>query len=64
VKHYRINKVAAPGGRPLKTKDILAADDSQAVARAVDDEDCPVCEVYRAGEKVGAVLDAGAPGGK
>ena len=64
MKHYRINKVAAPGGRPLKTKDILAADDSQAVARAEDDEDCPVCEVYRAGKKVGAVLDAGSPGGK
>jgi hypothetical protein len=49
VKHYRINKVAAPGGQPLKTE---------------DDEDCPVCEVYRAGEKVGAVLDTGDPGGK
>jgi hypothetical protein len=61
VKHYRINKVAAPGGRTLKAKDILAADDNQAVARAEDDEDCPVCEVYRAGEKIGAVLDAGSP---
>ena len=64
MKHYRINKVAAPGGRPLKTKDSLAADDSQAVARAEDDEDCPVCEVYRAGEKVGAVLDGGSADGK
>ena len=64
MKHYRINKVAAPGGRTLKAKDILAADDGQALARAEDDEDCPVCEVYRAGEKVGAVVDAGAPGGK
>ena len=64
MKHYRINKVAAPGGRTLKTKDILAVDDGQAVARAEDDEDCPVCEVYRAGEKIGAVLDAEARGGK
>lgn len=64
MKHYRINKVAAPGGRTLKAKDILAADDNQAVARAEDDEDCPVCEVYRAGEKIGAVLDAGSPRGK
>ena len=64
MKHYRINKVAAPGGQPLKTKDILATDDSQAVARAEDDEDCPVCEVYHAGEKVGAVLDAGTSGRK
>jgi hypothetical protein len=64
MKHYRINKVAAPGGQPVKTKDILAADDSQAVARAENDEDCPVCEVYHAGEKVGAVLDEPSPGGK
>ena len=64
MKHYRINKVAAPGGHTLKAKDILAADDSQAVARAEDDEDCPVCEVYHAGKKVGAVLDAGTPRGK
>ena len=64
MKHYRINKVAAPGGRTLKAKDILAANDSQAVARAEDDEDCPVCEVYRAGEKVGAVVEARTAGGK
>ena len=59
MKHYRINKVVKPGGRPLKTKDILAADDEQAVARAEGDDDCPVCEVYHAGNKVGAVLDPG-----
>ena len=59
MKHYRINKVAKPGGRTLKAKDILAADDTQAVARAEHDDDCPVCEVYHAGKKVGAVLDPG-----
>ena len=64
MKHYRINNVAAPRGPTLNAMDILAADDIQAVARAEDDEDCPVCEVYHAGEKVGAVLDAGTPRGK
>ncbi len=59
MKHYRINKVAKPGGRTLKAKDILAADDEQAVARAEDDDDCPVCEVYQAGKQVGTVLDSG-----
>ena len=57
MKRYRINKVAKPGRRTLKAKDILAADDEQAVARAENDDDCPVCEVYHAGQKVGAVLD-------
>jgi hypothetical protein len=57
MKHYRINKVAEPGGHTLKAKDILASNDEQAVARAEGDDDCPVCEVYRAGQKVGAVLE-------
>ena len=57
MKHYRINKVAKPGGRPLKAKDILAANDEQAVVRAEEDDDCPVCEVYHAGQKVGAVFE-------
>jgi hypothetical protein len=57
MKHYRINKVARPGARPLKTKDILASNDAQALARAEDDDDCPVCEVFHAGQKVGAVLE-------
>ena len=56
MKHYRINKVAKPGGATLKAKDILAANDGEAVARAEGDDDCPVCEVYHAGKKVGAVL--------
>lgn len=57
MKHYRINKVPRPGGPTLKAKDILAASDQQAVARAEEDDDCPICEVYHAGQKVGAVLD-------
>ena len=56
MKHYRVNKVAKPNGESVKAKDILAADDPQAVARAEGDEDCPVCEVWHAGKKVGSVL--------
>lgn len=56
MKHYRVNKVARPGGATLKTKDILASGDNEAVDRARQDDDCPVCEVYRAGKKVGQVL--------
>jgi len=55
MKHYRINKVAEPGGKVVKRKDILAATDRQAMARARDDDDCPVCEVWQAGHQVGAV---------
>jgi hypothetical protein len=40
----------------LKTKDILASNDGAAVERAEQDEDCPICEVYQAGKKVGQVL--------
>ena len=57
MKHYRINKVATPGGKVLKKKDILAKDDRQAVERARADDDCPVCEVWQSGEQVGSVLN-------
>jgi hypothetical protein len=53
--HYRINKVTKPGGEVIKTKDVLAPNDKKAVERAEHDPDCPVCEVYRAGKKVGSV---------
>ena len=55
MKHYRINKLNRPGGTVLKRKDILANNDGQAIARAEDDEDCPVCEVLHAGRPVGSV---------
>jgi hypothetical protein len=55
MKHYRVNKLAKPGGQVVKKKDILANSDQQAVAAAEQDNDCPVCEVYHAGEKVGSV---------
>ena len=56
MKHYRIKKVAKPGGATLKSKDILASDDAAAVERARDDEDCPICEVYQSGKPVGSIL--------
>jgi hypothetical protein len=56
MKHYRINKLAKPGGMVVKTKDVLAQNDEQAVDRARHDDDCPVCEVLQAGKPVGAVL--------
>ena len=55
MRHYRVNKVTKPGGEVLKRKDILANDDRQAMARAESDEDCPVCDVYRDGKRVGSV---------
>ena len=56
MKHYRVNKVAKPNGAVVKSKDILATSDSAAIARAEGDDDCPVCEVWHAGQKVGSVL--------
>jgi hypothetical protein len=56
VKLYRINKVTKPGGTVLKKKDVLAASDREAVRRAEDSDDCPVCEVLRDGQRVGSVI--------
>ena len=56
MKHYRLNKVTKPGGATLKSKDILANNDAEAVARAETDEDCPVCEVLHAGQKVASIV--------
>jgi hypothetical protein len=56
MRHYRINKVSRPGGAIVKKKDILAASDGQAIKEAADSDDCPVCDVYRDGEKVGSIV--------
>ena len=56
MKLYRINKVVAPGGSVLMKKDVLAASDSEAVQRARDSDDCPICEVLRNGQPVGVVV--------
>jgi hypothetical protein len=55
MKHYRVNKLARPAGLVVKTKDILARDDKDALRTAREDEDCPVCDVLRDGEKVGSI---------
>ena len=56
MRHYRVNKLAKAGGIVVKRKDILANNDTQAVARAEADEDCPVCDVWRDGEKIGSIV--------
>jgi len=60
VRLYRINKVTEPGGAVLKKKDVLAASDKEAMARAEDSPDCPTCEVLRDGQPVGSIVDKGA----
>ena len=52
---YRINKVFKRGGTVIKTKDVLAASDREALQTAKDSVDCPVCEVSKNGEPVGVV---------
>jgi hypothetical protein len=56
VKLYRINKVEKPGGRPLKKKDVLAKNDHEAMQRAEDSAECPVCDVLRDGNLIGSVV--------
>ena len=55
MKHYRINKVAKPDGVVVKKKDILAPSDKHALAAAASDDDCPICDVYQAGQKIGSI---------
>ncbi|HLL59811.1 MAG TPA: hypothetical protein VK391_07995 [Allosphingosinicella sp.] len=56
MKHYRVNKLAKPEGVVVKAKDVLAPNHKQAVEQARDDQDCPVCEVWHAGQKVGSIV--------
>ena len=56
MKHYRVNKLAKPGGAVIKKKDILAANDGQAVKQAADSDDCPICDVLKDGQTIGEVL--------
>ena len=55
MKHYRIEKVVRPGGAVLKTKDILANSDGEAIDRAENSADCPVCDVRKDGRVIGTV---------
>ena len=52
---YRINKLAKAGGAVIKRKDVLAANDREALERAAASADCPVCDVLRDGRFVGAI---------
>jgi len=56
MKLYRINKLAKPGGAVLKKKDVLAASDGEAMARARESRDCPICDVVRDGQMVGSIV--------
>ena len=55
MKLYRINKLATPDGPVVKKKDVLATNDKQAVKDAAESDDCPICEVFRDGERIGSV---------
>ncbi len=55
MKLYRVNKLAKPGGAVIKKKDVLAPNDRQAVRDAAESDDCPVCDVFRDGERVGSI---------
>jgi hypothetical protein len=56
MKLYRINKMTKPGGVVLKKKDVLAASDKEAVQKAADSHDCPVCEILKDGQQVGSIV--------
>ena len=46
--------MATPGGAVLKKKDVLAASDREALNRASESRDCPICDVLRDGQLVGS----------
>jgi hypothetical protein len=56
MKLYRINKLARPGGIVLKKKDVLAYSDREAMSRAKESQDCPICDVLRDGQMVGSIV--------
>ena len=56
MKLYRINKVNKPGGMVLKKKDVLAVSDEDAVQKAEDSQDCPICDVLKDGQHVASIV--------
>ena len=56
MKHYRINKVTAPGGIVLKKRDVLATSDQEALQTAEESPDCPTCDVLHNGKRIGSVV--------
>lgn len=55
MKHYRVNKLAKPDGVIVRRKDILAKNDKEAMQAAAEG-DCPICDVYHEGKRVGSIL--------
>jgi hypothetical protein len=55
MEHYRVYKLDKPDGRIVKGKDVLAPSDPAAMTEAKNDEDCPVCEVWRGAKKIGSI---------
>lgn len=55
MKHYRVYKLSGPKGSIVNGKDVLAADDGEALDKAEQDDDCPVCEVWQGTNKVGSI---------
>ena len=56
MKLYRVDKLAKRNGIVIKKQHILAHSDHEAVKRAEDSDDCPICDVLRDGQTVGQVL--------
>ena len=56
MKLYRINKLTKLGGIVLKKKNVLAISDKEALQKAAESPDCPVCDVLKDGEHVGSVV--------
>ena len=55
MKHYRVYKLSDAKGRIVNGKDVFAEDDSEALDKAEQDQDCPVCEVWQGTKMVGSV---------
>ena len=55
MKQYRVYKLGETDGRIVKGKDVEAADDSEAMKQAQEDEDCPICEVWQSTKMVGTI---------
>jgi propanediol utilization protein len=56
MKLCRVDKLAKRNGIVIKKQHILAHSDHEAVKRAEDSDDCPICDVLRDGQTVGQVL--------
>ncbi|HVF37137.1 MAG TPA: hypothetical protein VNA29_04265 [Sphingomicrobium sp.] len=55
MKLYRVNKISAGKDQVLKKFDMLASCEREALQAAADSDNCPVCEVWSDGRKIGTV---------